>query len=291
MLNVRSVAVLLACVGSLPPSSASARINFTKTAYHLSLGIASRQAKAHCPLCTDSSTSSTTTACSCRCRSWISATSPSRGRRETKFWRCRCRRPCAFSRLASRSRRRSSRSWPARTTFSSTSPPTECRRTPGPRSGSRGWHRGQSGNHRSCAGLRQSELAIVLARLGIPGVSVLVGNYYSFDHPEPHIELSSIWRSNRLDESGRPRRQHSGRHHLRRQDGQGGLRRSVRWAGPGLLLINRQNGYVGGLTFEIHPSNAGHSVMAHGVREGVAGAPVGGAFIAFPSEVPQESGG
>ncbi len=38
MLNVRSVAVLLACVGSLPPSSASAQINFAKTGYYLSLG-------------------------------------------------------------------------------------------------------------------------------------------------------------------------------------------------------------------------------------------------------------
>ncbi len=29
-----------------------------------------------------------------------------------------------------------------------------------------------------------------------------------------------------------------------------------------MLLINRKNGFVGGLTFEIHPTNAGHSAIA-----------------------------
>jgi hypothetical protein len=30
----------------------------------------------------------------------------------------------------------------------------------------------------------------------------------------------------------------------------------------GLLLINKRNGFVGGFDFEIHPTNAGHSVIA-----------------------------
>jgi lysophospholipase L1-like esterase len=100
---------------------------------------------------------------------------------------------------------------------------------------------------------------------GIPGITVLVSNYYSFGHPDPQIEFvldlalesfSSSLRARitqiRADvlATGRTARvglvdtyaAMDGRH--------------------GLLLIERRYGFTGAFEFEIHPTNAGHRVIA-----------------------------
>ncbi len=100
---------------------------------------------------------------------------------------------------------------------------------------------------------------------GIPGLRVLVSNYYSFDHPDPQIEfvldlaLESFSTSLRdritqiqadIQATGRTARvgfvdtyaAMDGRH--------------------GLLLIERRYGFTGAFEFEIHPTNAGHTVIA-----------------------------
>jgi len=103
------------------------------------------------------------------------------------------------------------------------------------------------------------------ARNGIPGITVLVSNYYRFDHPEPPIEflldlaLESFGKSLATRVAA-----------IRTDIAAAGKTARVGYVdtfsamsgNPGLLLINRKNGYVGALAFEIHPSNAGHTAMA-----------------------------
>jgi lysophospholipase L1-like esterase len=103
------------------------------------------------------------------------------------------------------------------------------------------------------------------AQSGIPGIRVLVSNYYGFNHPDPQVDFV-------LD--------------LAVQSFSAGLQAriaqieaDIQTAGKtarvgfvdtfsaiegrsGLLLIERRNGFVGGLDFEIHPTNAGHTVIA-----------------------------
>jgi GDSL-like Lipase/Acylhydrolase family len=103
------------------------------------------------------------------------------------------------------------------------------------------------------------------AQNGIPGIRVLAFNYYSFNHPDPQINFV-------LD--------------LAVQSFSAGLQTriaqiqaDIQTAGKtarvgfvdtfsamegrrGLLLIEKRNGFVGGFEFEIHPTNAGHRVIA-----------------------------
>jgi hypothetical protein len=103
------------------------------------------------------------------------------------------------------------------------------------------------------------------AENGIPGIKVLVSNYYSFDHPEPQVEalldlalwsfhtsLSARIANVQADIVAAGKTAKVG--YVDLFNGMGGQ--------PGLLLINRKNGYTGGLTFEIHPTNAGHTAIA-----------------------------
>lgn len=103
------------------------------------------------------------------------------------------------------------------------------------------------------------------ARTGISGITVLVSNYYSFDHPEPQVEglldlalqsfhtsLSARVANIQADIAAAGKTARVG--YVDLFNGMGGQ--------PGLLLINRKNGFTGGLTFEIHPTNAGHTAIA-----------------------------
>jgi lysophospholipase L1-like esterase len=103
------------------------------------------------------------------------------------------------------------------------------------------------------------------ARSGIPGVTVLVSNYYGFDHPEPQVDLllDLALESFRSSLATRVARIQSDMVAAGKTARVGYVDLFTAIGGPGMLLINRQNGYVGGLTFEIHPTNAGHSAIAH----------------------------
>ena len=100
---------------------------------------------------------------------------------------------------------------------------------------------------------------------GLPGVTVLVSNYYSFDHPDPQIDallnlaLTSFGTS--LQDQIAQIQAEIGVAHLSARVGYVDTFSAM--AGrQGLLLIERRNGFNGGLDFEIHPTNAGHSVIA-----------------------------
>ena len=103
------------------------------------------------------------------------------------------------------------------------------------------------------------------AQGGISGVRVLASNYYSFNHPDPQINFV-------LDLAV-----HSFSAGLRTRIAQ--IQSDIRVTGKtarvgfvdtlsamegrrGLLLIEKRNGFASAFDFEIHPTNAGHSVIA-----------------------------
>ena len=104
------------------------------------------------------------------------------------------------------------------------------------------------------------------ASSGIPGIVVLVSNYYSFNHPDPQIEflLDLALQSFGASLAGRIAQ-------IQTDIGLMGKTARVAYVDTfsamdgrqGLLLIRKRNGFTGGFDFEIHPTNAGHSVIAH----------------------------
>lgn len=103
------------------------------------------------------------------------------------------------------------------------------------------------------------------AQNGIPGIRVLVANYYSFNHADPQINFVLNLAIQTFSAG------------LQERIAQ--IRADIQTAGKtarvglvdtlsamegrqGLLLIERRNGFTGGFEFEIHPTNAGHSVIA-----------------------------
>jgi lysophospholipase L1-like esterase len=103
------------------------------------------------------------------------------------------------------------------------------------------------------------------ARTGIPGIKVLVFNYYGFDHPDPQIDFLLDLAVSSFSDGLRTRLaqiqteiQASGKtarvglvDTFTAMEGKGGL-----------LLIEKRNGFTGAFEFEIHPSNAGHGAIA-----------------------------
>jgi lysophospholipase L1-like esterase len=100
---------------------------------------------------------------------------------------------------------------------------------------------------------------------GIPGVTILVSNYYSFDHPDPVLDaiLDLALQSFSAGLEARL----------------GQIRAEIQAAGKtarvalvdtfsamedrsGLLLIEKRDGFTGAFNFQIHPTNAGHTVIA-----------------------------
>jgi lysophospholipase L1-like esterase len=103
------------------------------------------------------------------------------------------------------------------------------------------------------------------ARTGIPGIKVLVFNYYGFDHPDPQIDFLLDLAVSSFSDGLRTRLaqiqteiQASGK-----TARVGLVDTSTAMEGKGgLLLIEKRNGFTGAFEFEIHPSNAGHGVIA-----------------------------
>jgi len=100
---------------------------------------------------------------------------------------------------------------------------------------------------------------------GIPGITVLVSNYYRFNHPDPGIDFLLNLALDSFDAS--------------MQNRIAGIQADILASGSearvgyvdtlsamegrtGLLLIEKRNGFNGLFDFEIHPTNAGHKVIA-----------------------------
>lgn len=100
---------------------------------------------------------------------------------------------------------------------------------------------------------------------GIEGIKVLAFNYYPFDHPDPQINFVLNLALQVFSES------------LQARIAQ--IQSDIQTAGKtaqvalvdtfhamegrsGLLLIEKRNGFTGVFEFEIHPTNAGHTVIA-----------------------------
>ena len=100
---------------------------------------------------------------------------------------------------------------------------------------------------------------------GIPGITVLVSNYYRFNHPYPEIDFLLSLALDSFDASMQDRI-------VQIQadiDKTGSTARvgyvdtlSAMEGQKGLLLIEKRNGFSGPFDFEIHPTNAGHRVLA-----------------------------
>lgn len=100
---------------------------------------------------------------------------------------------------------------------------------------------------------------------GIPGITVLVGNYYTFDHPNPQIDflLDLALESFRASLAARIAQIQADIVSAGKTARVGYVDTLLAMEGrQGLLLIDRRNGFVGDFDFEIHPSNAGHTAMA-----------------------------
>jgi lysophospholipase L1-like esterase len=100
---------------------------------------------------------------------------------------------------------------------------------------------------------------------GIPGIKVLVSNYYGFNHPDPQIEflLDLALRSFGASLSARVAHIQSDITATHKTARVGYVDTFSAMEGrQGLLLIEKRNGFTGGFDFEIHPTNAGHAVIA-----------------------------
>ena len=99
---------------------------------------------------------------------------------------------------------------------------------------------------------------------GIPGVIVLVANYYSFNHPDPNIDflLDLALQSFGASLAARVAQIQAELAAEGKTARVGYVDSFAAVDGPGLLLITRRNGFDGALDFEIHPTNAGHTAIA-----------------------------
>jgi len=100
---------------------------------------------------------------------------------------------------------------------------------------------------------------------GIPGITVLVSNYYSFGHPDPQIEflLDLALTSFGTSLEARVARIQSDIIASGKDARVGYVDTYSAMDGrQGLLLIQKRNGFGGAFDFEIHPTNAGHAVIA-----------------------------
>jgi lysophospholipase L1-like esterase len=103
------------------------------------------------------------------------------------------------------------------------------------------------------------------ARSGLPGVTVLVSNYYRFDIPDPKTEaiFALALRSFHTSLSARVTK-------IRAEIVSGGKTAKVGYVDlfstvsgmAGLLPLNRSNTATRGLAFEKHPTTKGHSAIA-----------------------------
>jgi hypothetical protein len=103
------------------------------------------------------------------------------------------------------------------------------------------------------------------AQSGIPGIRVLVFNYYGFKHPDPQINFVLDLAVQSFSASLQARiAQINADIQTSGKTARVGFvdTLSAMEGRSGLLLIEKRNGFAGGLDFEIHPTNAGHTVIA-----------------------------
>lgn len=103
------------------------------------------------------------------------------------------------------------------------------------------------------------------AALGLEPVTILVFNYYSFDHPDPAINfvLNLALQSFSASLQARTAQIQADAQAAGRSAKIGFVDTFSATAGrSGLLLIEKRNGFTSPFDFEIHPTNAGHSVIA-----------------------------
>ena len=103
------------------------------------------------------------------------------------------------------------------------------------------------------------------AQNGIPGIRGLAFDYYSFQHPDPQINFV-LDLALQAFSAGLQARIAEIQSKIQTE---GKTARvgfvdtfSAMEGRRGLLLIEKRNGFVGGFDFEIHPTNAGHTVIA-----------------------------
>ena len=108
--------------------------------------------------------------------------------------------------------------------------------------------------------------SVACLQSGIPGIKVLVFNYYDLNHPVPEfdaaLDLALQAFSARLSADLVA---------IQGDIATAGLTARVGFVDTfsamqgreGLLLIEKLNGFISPFDFEIHPTNAGHTVIAH----------------------------
>jgi lysophospholipase L1-like esterase len=103
------------------------------------------------------------------------------------------------------------------------------------------------------------------ARNGIPGIRVMAFNYYGFAHPDPQIDflLNLALQSFTTGLQARIAQIQADIQATGRTARVGLVDTFFAMQGrDGLLLIEKRNGFSGAFEFEIHPTNAGHAVIA-----------------------------
>jgi lysophospholipase L1-like esterase len=103
------------------------------------------------------------------------------------------------------------------------------------------------------------------ATQGIEGITVLVSNYYRFNHPDPGIDGLLNLALGAFDASMRDRIAN-----IQAMIAMAGSTARVGYVDTltamegkkGVLLIEKRNGYNSPFDFEIHPSNEGHKIIA-----------------------------
>ena len=103
------------------------------------------------------------------------------------------------------------------------------------------------------------------ARNGIPGIRVMAFNYYGFAHPDPQIDflLNLALQSFTTGLQARIAQIQADIQATGRTARVGLVDTFFAMQGRGgLLLIEKRNGFTGAFEFEIHPTNAGHTVIA-----------------------------
>lgn len=103
------------------------------------------------------------------------------------------------------------------------------------------------------------------AQTGIPGIKVLAFNYYGFNHPDPQINFVLDLAVQAFSAGLQARiAQIQAEIQAAGKTAQVGFvdTLSAMEGRSGLLLIEKRNGFTGAFEFEIHPTNAGHTVIA-----------------------------
>lgn len=117
----------------------------------------------------------------------------------------------------------------------------------------------------------QPGLPSYCAQAGIAGIKVLAFNYYGFNHPDPQINfvLNLALQAFSAGLQARIAQIQFDIEATGRKAQVGFVDTfSAMESRRGLLLIEKRNGFTGAFEFEIHPTNAGHTVIAREFENG-----------------------